>query len=489
MQRNFFKKIAITVAAIFTLSPISYLSAAPTPSKSSQKPKASVTSPIATSTALKQWRANSTPDKIRIVADFTNIPEFKTKMAGPGQIVIDLPNTEIKTLVKSLPIKDPAIASVEIKQLEGKKARITIQLDAVVKTQVFTLTKPNRLVIDIAKKFEQKVSTMVLPGITYTNWQKAQSDGPVAIQILDISPESGYELRPILAQNQLKGLETIRNMAERYQAPIAVNGGYFGKNGEIYGLLKLDGKLVSVPYQPRTALGITPSGRLIMDQVNYEGWIKLPDGRMVAINGVNTPRSADALTVYNSYYGDKTEGNSQALDLVVTNGIIQSIQAGGATILPGSLVLSAHGQAKKALSTLKNGDKIQIRQTLGQVFDACKYALGAGPRLVKNGMISLTITEEQFGSDVAGGRAPRTAVGRTKKGHILLVVVDGRSLASQGMTLEELAQLMKSLGAWDAMNLDGGGSSEMVLSGKIVNQPSDGRERPVGSALLVLPHF
>lgn len=489
MRKCILKKTALTVATILLLSPASYLSAAPTPGKSSPKPKAAVTSQAATSTVLKQWRANSTPDKVRIVIDFTNSPEFKTKMAGPGQIVIDLPNTEVKSLTKKLPLKDPAISSVEVKQLDGKKARITIQLDAVVKTQVFALKHPNRLVIDIVKKFEQKVTTTALPGITYTNWQKSQSDGPVAIQILDISPDSGYDLRPVLAQNQLKGLETVQNMAERYHAPMAVNGGYFGKNGEIYGLLKLDGKLVSVPYQPRTALGITPTGRLIMDQVNYEGWVKLPDGRMVAINGVNTPRSADALTVYNSYYGDKTEGNSQALDLVVTNGIIQSIQAGGATILPGSLVLSVHGQAKKALNTLKVGDKIQIHQTLGQIFDTCTYALGAGPRLVKNGMISLTIAEEQFGSDVAGGRAPRTALGRTKSGHILLVVVDGRSLASQGMTLEELAQFMISLGAWDAMNLDGGGSSEMVLSGKIVNQPSDGQERPVGSALLVLPHI
>ena len=69
---------------------------------------------------------------------------------------------------------------------------------------------------------------------------------------------------------------------------------------------------------------------------------------------------------------------------------------------------------------------------------------------------------------------------------LLLVAVDGRQPGySVGMTLEELAHFFLKLGAVDAMNLDGGGSTTMVIGGEVVNSPSDGRERPVGSALLV----
>ena len=91
--------------------------------------------------------------------------------------------------------------------------------------------------------------------------------------------------------------------------------------------------------------------------------------------------------------------------------------------------------------------------------------------------------EEQIAPDIARGRAPRTALGLKKDGTLLMLVVDGRSSASSGMTLAELAQYLINLGAVSAVNYDGGGSSEMVINGKLVNKPSDGRERAVSIGL------
>ena len=152
-----------------------------------------------------------------------------------------------------------------------------------------------------------------------------------------------------------------------------------------------------------------------------------------------------------------------------------------------TVVLSAHGKAMRALAALKPGDSVTVSHTLGEEsWDKTVQAIGAGPRLVSDSSVFLTTKLEEFGSDVAGGQAPRTAVGITKEGHILLVVVDGRQTGSVGMTLLELALFMQELGAVDAMNLDGGGSSEMVINDKVVNMPSDGRERKVGNALAVI---
>ncbi|MCU0453749.1 MAG: phosphodiester glycosidase family protein [Bacteroidetes bacterium] len=115
-------------------------------------------------------------------------------------------------------------------------------------------------------------------------------------------------------------------------------------------------------------------------------------------------------------------------------------------------------------------------------------AVGGGPSLVKNGVVNVTYDQEVFfGSGVGTSADPRTAIGRTSDGRIILFVVDGRSTQSVGLSLAELAQTMLSLGCVDAVNLDGGGSSAFVVNGAVMNAPSDGVERQVASAFAVLP--
>ena len=111
--------------------------------------------------------------------------------------------------------------------------------------------------------------------------------------------------------------------------------------------------------------------------------------------------------------------------------------------------------------------------------------MGAGPRLVQNGMVNVTAGNEQFPSDIRYGRAPRSAVAILKNGNYLFGVVDGRQSSSRGLTLTDWAKLLVKMGAKDAMNLDGGGSSALVVGGLLQNSPSDGRERSVGSALIL----
>ena len=97
----------------------------------------------------------------------------------------------------------------------------------------------------------------------------------------------------------------------------------------------------------------------------------------------------------------------------------------------------------------------------------------------------MTTAAEQLG-EIDRHREPRSAIATTTRGTYLLAVVDGRQQSSHGCTLTEWAQLLKAFGAKDALNLDGGGSSELVAGGQVLNSPSDGRERGVGSAIVVL---
>ena len=84
-----------------------------------------------------------------------------------------------------------------------------------------------------------------------------------------------------------------------------------------------------------------------------------------------------------------------------------------------------------------------------------------------------------------GGRNPRTAIGYTKDNHLILLTADGREGSSIGLTLMELAYLMKEFGCINAMNLDGGGSTVMYVDGQVVNKPSEHGGIPLSHTLIV----
>ncbi|MDQ3374626.1 MAG: phosphodiester glycosidase family protein, partial [Acidobacteriota bacterium] len=110
------------------------------------------------------------------------------------------------------------------------------------------------------------------------------------------------------------------------------------------------------------------------------------------------------------------------------------------------------------------------------------------PQLVKNGKIEITWEQEKSSKSFVETRHPRTAVAKLKDGKFLMITVDGRQKESVGMNLNELAALLLELGAVNAMNLDGGGSTTMFLDGKVVNKPSDKEgERKVSDAILIFP--
>lgn len=126
-----------------------------------------------------------------------------------------------------------------------------------------------------------------------------------------------------------------------------------------------------------------------------------------------------------------------------------------------------------------------------QLLDAGVWnTLSFGPALVENGQIISGIDEVEvdtnFGNHSIQGEQPRTAVGIIDTNHLVFVVVDGRDAGySRGVTLPELAQIMRDLGATTAYNLDGGGSSTFYFNGEVLNQPSNNGERGTSDILYV----
>jgi hypothetical protein len=125
-----------------------------------------------------------------------------------------------------------------------------------------------------------------------------------------------------------------------------------------------------------------------------------------------------------------------------------------------------------------------------------EFVVNGGPELVRDAQVHVTPRRDGFVQPspsvyygFSNQRNPRTFAGTDAHGRTLVATVDGRSTTSLGTSIVETAALARALGMRDALNLDGGGSTTMVVDGQVVNHPSDPTgERPVGDALLVLPH-
>lgn len=432
-------------------------------------------------------RFSQRAEAVRIVFDLENIPVYKITTANNGtRIIIDMPTTLNKTALKNLTINDSVIKSVLFSVVDKDTFRTTIDLNQNVVYKVNQLDKPNRFYIDIIKNYDQKLIADIAPGFQHITIIRSNEKGALTAHILDIDPKAGYQFRPALAGGIIAGREALSAISARNQAVAAINASYFATSGELLGITKIDSTVVSTTYLTRSAFGIAADGKPMIGQVGYNGTVSLADGTMVPVSGVNCERGEDGLVLYNAYYNMSTKSNQYGREYVVKNNQVIAINQADSPLNADSIVVSAHGASMEKLASVEVGDPMNIVEDLGPKWNEAIQILGVGPMLVKNNSVYLTTKNEEFGNDVAGGRAPRTAVGITKDQHVLLVVVDGRQEHSIGYTLLELALFMQEMGAVDAVNFDGGGSSEMMLKNEMINRPSDGNERKIGSALVVL---
>jgi exopolysaccharide biosynthesis protein len=313
-------------------------------------------------------------------------------------------------------------------------------------------------------------------------------EGPFTIQVLTLDPSNpAVNLVAVHAKDAATGLETVPELADRYGAVAAVNGGYFEMRGAYRGAAA--GNLVEAGEvlgsgRSRSGLVICKDqggrDRIGIAMTQFEGEIRAGKLRMPLL-GVNRQRAASDAVLYTPALGERT-GTAGGLEVVVQRERVADIRREGDSAIPrDGYVLSGSGAAGEDLAKLRRGDRVQVRAKVQQ--DACEAEaiVGGGPKLIRGGR--LDFNEPGFAH--AKVRHPRTAAGRTQDGRILLVTVDGRQKSSVGMTIEELANLLLELGAVEAVNLDGGGSTTLVAGGRVRNSPSDGRPRPVSDALLV----
>lgn len=357
----------------------------------------------------------------------------------------------------------------------------------------------------------------VQDGIEYLELTRGTKDAPIRINLLKLDLTK-VRLDVVHAMDAAIGTEKTSSIATRHGAFAAINAGFFRLDTSIFagdaaGVLKIDGKLLSESYANRVALYINnKANQTEVNIFHLTTWALLMAKTSNCgsfITGINRERKEEDFILYTPEFNRTTLTNSNGLEIVFNNRkVMQVIDGKGSNVIPpGGFVLSASGKYRDWAKNCRVGTKIWEVQFTDydtqsstsrfsradfprlDAFSNSEDIVGGVPQLIKNGKIEITWEQEKSNKAFAETKHPRTAVAKLKDGKFLMVTVDGRQPEhSVGMNLQELAEFLLEMGAVDAMNLDGGGSTTMFLDGKIVNRPSDkDGERRVSDAILVFP--
>ncbi len=329
--------------------------------------------------------------------------------------------------------------------------------------------------------------------------------GPWKIHVLEADPEE-IAIRVAHAYDAAIGLETTAELAARRGAPAAINGGYFQMRGllagDSQGALQIEGTLLSEPDRGRASVGFYDSNgvtRSVFGRLGFRGAVNLGDGESITIDGINRGRGSSEVILYTPEFHRTTLTPPHGAEVVIENGRITSVRegAGCSVVPPNGAVLSIGSQRERELvPRFRHGNEIAVETSLIPLlpdpendWENTEFIVSGGPLLLWNGRRLEEPEKESISRVFFLARHPRTAAGVRADGTLLFVTVDGRrAKESVGMSIPELTDLMLELGCVSAINLDGGGSTTMVIEGKTVNRPSSsGGDRQNGDAILLFP--
>lgn len=336
---------------------------------------------------------------------------------------------------------------------------------------------------NISAKYSGSRITDVEKGVKYVRMIRYYNNRPVRINIVEVSTNvnSDLSIEPATASNTLAARSKISSIAKRENAIAAINGGYFKpQTGVPLGTLMINKKMYTGPIYDRVALGIFDDG-YGMARVQLKSTVDTNIGGL-KIDNINQPRMLSTHTiVYTPDWGEYSPPCPKyGKQITVSNGKLVASSYGSALIPKDGFVIVG---PEKDLDTIIKAKRFKLNIKMNPDWKNVNHIISGGPYLIKNGDIYVDMTAQKLGA--IGGRNPRTAIGYTRDNHLVMLTADGREGSSIGLTLMELASLMKEFGCVNAMNLDGGGSTVMYINGQVVNKPAVQGGIPLSHTLTV----
>lgn len=339
-------------------------------------------------------------------------------------------------------------------------------------------------------------------GAVLKTYDRLTDKGWLSVNIVEVDLEDNYTNVGLLnSENGLNTFQTVYQMANKDNVIAAINGDFFNgnyKNGNTIGLSISDGRLLTSAYYENATKDTF--GSFVLTEDN-EAWFDYFTDKII----LKTKRDNVELeigeynkiaanysspVIYTRDWGEKSIGTIPDLimtEMLIINNEVKEIRYNEEAFdIPenGYVVSCAGDTASYVRDNFKVGTKVELEVDIDLDIEEIKMAVSGGAMLVENGKIPETFTSNISGSN------PRTAIGLSKDEKTLyLITVDGRQNASIGVTQTELAELLIEKGIYNALNLDGGGSTTMVTRSlgedfiKTINSPSGGVLRMVTNAV------
>jgi hypothetical protein len=368
-----------------------------------------------------------------------------------------------------------ALRHLEVKTQAGQTV-ITGEIAGNMRPQVSMVPNPNRLVIDILASAPQPRSILWAPGL---RWQEqsvtlGNQQFPVVWLALN-TQQPELKIKPIWGNpNALVGINPLLSIAERSQVAAAINGGYFNRNNQTtLGAIRRAGQWISSPILNRGAVAWSNDQKqFAMDRLTLQEILITPTSKLPIVSR-DSGYPQRGIAIYSPIWGASYTPilETEKIISVIDNRVVDQKDSKSAASFPipstGYLLVLRSFDAGTGLAP---GSSLTMQTTtLPTQFNQFPNIVGAGPLLVQNSQVVLNAATEQFRPPFDTQAAPRSAIAQQADGTILLAAAHNR-VNGPGPTLKEWAEILRQLGAAQALNLDGGSSTALYLGGQLLDR-------------------
>ena len=361
-------------------------------------------------------------------------------------------------------------------QAQQDSAGLRLKPSAAKLTRVFSLGEPNRVVIewpdqgaasrpDSPAPIDPRLQALLGKEL---QWDRLVRQG-VRINAIRIDPlNASLQLRPLARPGAMEGLSSLVQLANQQQAWVAINGGYFNRVKRLpLGALKQNGRWLSGPILNRGVAAWDERTMPRFGRLQLSEWVVGPGALRLPVAVVNSGYVQRGISRYTADWGPNYRALSGSeTGLLIQGGLVRQ-QLGpseldaGVPLRGDDLLLVGRGGSELPWGL---GDRLQIESRPSSNLGLATHVIGGGPLLLQAGRIVLNGAAENFSSAFLNQGAPRTVLARDDR-QIWLITLEG--IQDSGPSLGETAALLQQLGLQDALNLDGGSSTGLVLGGAL----------------------